>query len=111
MDKATEDILKEITGVIIKAVNPLKIILFGSYVRGNAASDSDLDLLIVEEHPFAPSRSRTKEIGNIHRLLKHIRIPVDILVYSNQEFYKWMDAKNHVIAHAAREGRVLYERT
>lgn len=110
MDKATEDILKEITRVIIEAVNPLKIILFGSHTRGNAAPDSDLDILIVEEYPFAPSRSRIKEIGNIHRLLKHIRVPMDILVYSNQEFHEWMNAKNHVIAHAAREGRVLYER-
>lgn len=111
MDKETEDILKEITRVIIEAVNPLNIILFGSYVRGNAASGSDLDFLIVEEYPFDLSRSRRKEIGNIHRLLKHVRIPMDILVYSKQEFYKWMDAKNHIIAHAVKEGRILYERT
>ncbi|MBI5875311.1 MAG: nucleotidyltransferase domain-containing protein [Deltaproteobacteria bacterium] len=111
MDKATEDILKEITHVIVEAVNPFKIILFGSHARGNAAPGSDLDFLIIEEYPFDPSRSRRKEIGDIHRLLKHVRMPMDILVYSKQEFYKWIGAKNHVIAHAAKEGRILYERT
>jgi hypothetical protein len=36
-------------------------------------------------------------------------IPIDFLVFTPQEIEKWKDSKNHVIAHALREGRKLYE--
>jgi hypothetical protein len=36
-------------------------------------------------------------------------IPIDFLVFTPQEIDEWKDVKNHVIAHALREGRTLYE--
>jgi hypothetical protein len=36
--------------------------------------------------------------------------PKDVLVYSREEFEKWQDSINHVVAIAVREGRLLYER-
>jgi predicted nucleotidyltransferase len=32
---------------ILKVTNPSRIILFGSYARGEASDDSDLDLLVI----------------------------------------------------------------
>jgi len=110
MIAVTEDMLKEITKKIVDAVNPVSIILFGSHARGNAGPGSDLDFLVVEEQPFGPGRSRRKEMSMLWRLLGEFRIPKDILVYSVEEINKWKTAKNHLIAHAIREGRVLYER-
>ncbi len=105
-----DDMLQEITRVIVEAVNPVKLILFGSYARGNANPSSDLDFLIVEEGLFDASRSRRKEIGRIHRLLRGVHVAMDILVFSQNEFDKWAPSKNHVISRAIREGRTLYER-
>ena len=110
MNTVNNDVLEEITQLIVMGVHPIKVILFGSYARGNAGKGSDLDFLIVEEVPFNATRSRRKEIGNIHRLLRGIRIPIDILVYSKDEFDKWTSSKNHVVARAVKEGRILYER-
>jgi predicted nucleotidyltransferase len=110
MIDVTEDMLKEITRKIVDAVNPVSIILFGSYARGNAGPDSDLDFLIVEEEPFGPGRSRRKEMVRVWKLLGEFRIPKDILVYSVEEIKKWKTAKNHLIAHAIREGKIMYER-
>ncbi len=39
--------LRLITERIVQQFQPLKIILFGSYARGDATTNSDLDLLIV----------------------------------------------------------------
>lgn len=111
MNTVTEDMLKEITKKIVDTVNPLKIILFGSYARGEGGPNSDLDFLIVEEGIFDASRSRRKEIGNIYRKLTAYDIPVDILLYSKNEFEEWKDGINHVIARANREGKVVYERS
>ena len=111
MDVVTEDSLREITQAIVDAVHPLKVILFGSYVKGHAGPDSDLDFMIIEEAPFDASRSRRREAGNIHRHLRGFRVPMDVLVYSKAEFDMWSGSRNHVVSRAAREGRVLYERT
>lgn len=111
MSAVTEDMLKEITKTIVDAVNPVKIVLFGSYARGNAGPDSDLDFLIIEDGVFDATRSRRKEIGNIHRRLLAYNVSMDILLYSKNEFDKWKNGINHVIARAHREGRIVYERS
>lgn len=110
MTTVTESTLSEIIGRIVEAVHPDKIILFGSYARGSAGPGSDLDLLIIEDREFGPHRSRRKETSMLWRILSGIRIAKDILVYSSDEVDKWKDTKNHIIAQALREGRVLYER-
>lgn len=109
MNLVTEETIQEITDAIVKTVKPAKIILFGSYARGNAAPRSDIDLLIIEDQPFTLGRSRRKESAMLWKILSRFRIAKDILVYSREEVDKWRDTKNHVIAQALREGRVLYE--
>lgn len=111
MIAVTEEIISAITRTIIESVHPLKIILFGSYARGDAGPGSDLDFLIVAEEPFGPERSRFRRVGDIYRKLPDYLVPVDILLYSNNEFDTWKDSINHVIARANREGKVIYEQS
>lgn len=40
------------------AASPARVIMFGSYARGSADSDSDLDFLAIEEH--AAKRAQVK---------------------------------------------------
>jgi len=110
MTPVTEDIISEMKDIIVDAVNPLKIILFGSYARGQVHPDSDLDFLIVDEHPFGHGRNRRKQMTKLWKMLAHFSMPKDILIYSNDEVEHWRDAKNHIISRAFREGKVLYER-
>ena len=111
MTPVTETLLQEMTDVIVEAVNPQRIILFGSHARGQAGPDSDLDLLVVEDHPFGPDRSRRQEMARIRKALSSFRIPKDILVYSADEVEKWRNSLNHVVSHSLREGKLLYERS
>jgi uncharacterized protein len=110
MTPVTDSLLEEMTKVISQAANPRRVILFGSHARGTAGPDSDVDLLIVEDEPFGLERSRRKEIARILRSLSSFNIPLDVLVYSTHEVEQWQATKNHVIAHATREGKVLYDR-
>ncbi len=34
---------------LVAAANPSKVILYGSYARGDATEDSDLDLMVIEQ--------------------------------------------------------------
>ena len=109
MLQVTEELLKEMTDLIVREVKPRKIILFGSHACGTARADSDLDFLVVEDGPFDAQRSRRAEMTRLGNIMFDYFIPIDFLVFTPQEIEQWKDTKNHVIAHALREGRMLYE--
>lgn len=109
MDNA-EDVLGEIVEEIVHEVSPERIYVFGSRARGDARPDSDLDLLVVEQGEFGPERSRRHEMSRLWRRLAQFRMPKDILVFSVDEVERWRGARNHVIARALREGRLVYDR-
>jgi len=91
---------------IVAAANPSRVILFGSYARGEANDDSDLDLMVVE--PVVEDRAA--EMIRLRRAVGRVGIGVDVLVYSDAEFDERKDWLSHVVYWAALEGKVLYER-
>ena len=87
-----------------KAADPVKIILFGSYARGDITEDSDLDFLIIEKEV----KARRMEMVRLRDVLSPLRIPVDVLVISEKTYEEWKDTPGTVIYEAALEGRVVY---
>ncbi len=110
MLKVTDQLIREMTDIIVREVNPRMLILFGSRARGDAQPGSDLDFLVVEDGPFGPGRTREAEMTRLWEIFFDYAVPLDFLVYSPEEIEKWKDAPNHVVAHALKEGKVLYER-
>jgi predicted nucleotidyltransferase len=108
---ASEQLLEDMVQAIVQEVGPRRIYLFGSYARGSPTANSDVDLLIVEDQKFGPDRNRWSELTRIRKALKPFRIPKDILVYSQDEFETWETSINHIVAHAVREEKLLYERS
>ena len=106
----TDELLKEMTNLIVHEVNPRKVVLFGSHARGTARPDSDLDFLVIEDGPFNAQRSRRAEMARLWRLLGEYFIAKDFLVYSPEEVAKFEGLETHVVHHALKEGKVLYER-
>ena len=92
------------TAILRDAVPEATIVLFGSRGRGEPRPDSDVDLLVVE--PVV--RSRRKEMARLADLLRPLRIPADVLVFSRAAFDKWSRIPGNVLYRAAREGKVLY---
>lgn len=90
---------------IVSAAQPRKVILFGSYARGDAREDSDLDLLVVERDIV----SRGEEMARLRGLIGAIGVGVDVLVCSEEEAEKKRDWCTSPIYWAFREGKVLYD--
>ena len=59
MPDVTDAILDRMIRTIVDEVDPEQVILFGSRARGDARSDSDIDLLIIESEPFGAAEART----------------------------------------------------
>ena len=90
---------------LVEGARPAKIILFGSYVRGDGREDSDIDLLVVEPNV----NSKRNEMVRLRRLLRPFRIPVDLIVVSEKEFNDWGHLAGTILYWANTEGRVLHE--
>ena len=110
MESITEKLVKEITEIIFQEINPKQVILFGSQARGEARAESDLDFLIVQDQPFTPTQTRRQQMARLWRRLAHFPLSQDFLIFTPEEVEEWRHSKNHVIARALREGKLVYER-
>ncbi len=104
MEPITGELIQEIKNRIIRGVHPEMIILFGSYAYGNPTKDSDLDLLVI----LLTKEPMHKRGLQIRKLLRDIRIPKDILVYTPQEVEKWKNASAAFVTSIIRKGKVIY---
>ena len=99
----SEETLERLTAAIVKAVEPVRIILFGSAARGEMRAKSDLDILVV----IADGEHRGRSAEAIYCAKR----PLDLVVATESDIERQRDAPWYVIAPALREGRVLYDRT
>lgn len=102
-----EDVIDVVAERLVQvAPRGSRVILFGSYARGQAGEHSDLDFLVVE--PCVKSRfaemSRLRE--EVEFLVRPLRVGVDVLVATEETFDYWRDTPNTVYYRAAREGKV-----
>ena len=103
----SNDAIAQAVRILVDAAKPIKVILFGSYATGNAQDDSDVDLLVVERG----LRNTRAEMVRLRNLVRPLRIPVDIIVVSEDEFSDWAHLTGTVLHWAATEGRVMHEAT
>jgi predicted nucleotidyltransferase len=111
MVEVTEEVIQEIVRRFVSVSDPRQIVLFGSWARGDADADSDVDLLVVEDGPFSAENSRRDAAVRLDRALRGLRVPVDILVFTPAEIEQWSRSVNHVVFDALHEGRLLYDRS
>lgn len=84
-----------------------QIILFGSHARGRAQEDSDIDLCVIT----GPSGTRRLDLmRQLRRIIAPIvSVPVDILVYDQDEFDERAGNRSTLEYRIRTEGVRLYE--
>jgi predicted nucleotidyltransferase len=100
-----EKIIAEMVRRIVEKFSPEKIILFGSYARGEAGKDSDVDLLVIL--PFiGPKR---KKMVEIRICLAGLGPAKDVIVATPEEVANRGNQIGTILRPALAEGKVLYE--
>jgi predicted nucleotidyltransferase len=92
---------------LVTQFHPEKIILFGSWARGNAGPESDVDLLVVMR--YAGSR-RAKQV-ELRNAIYRVQCPKDVVVATPDELIRKRYIAGTIVRSATEEGKVLYEKS
>lgn len=85
--------------------HPERVVLFGSYARGEATEDSDVDILVIMDH----DKSRNVDQAIAIRLQRDASFPMDLLVKRPSEVAKRSAMNDTFIRSILESGEVLYE--
>ncbi len=81
------------------------VLLFGSQARGDVTVHSDIDIIIIKD-----TQKRYKDRVKVLLTATKPRIPVDLIVYTPQEFRHMVRVGNRFVEKALRDGVVLYDK-
>lgn len=106
-EKITPELIDYIVEKIVRKIHPEKVILYGSYARGDFHKHSDLDLFIVKDGD-EPSRQQERLVDD---LLMGRLFPADIRVRKPAEVDWNFRAQNpFYLHHIFKHGKVLYDK-
>lgn len=98
--------LSQIVDIIVSSIAPDKVILFGSYAKGNYSKDSDIDILILKK-----GLKNEREVMNdlyMKFFDRKISIPVDLIATDNEKYDKLGNDIGYIYKTIKREGKVIY---
>lgn len=103
--RQVEQVLPEIVRRLREALAPMTIYLYGSCAYGMVGPDSDVDLLVVVPES---ERSFFERGAAAYRALRRIGVPVDVQVYTRQEFEDRAALPVSFERTVRTKGRILY---
>ncbi len=106
MSLIDKDILYEIAERLKKVYHPKRIYLFGSYAWGAPTKESDMDIAVIIEQSNEKSYKRV-QAGL--RELWSIPKPIDLLVYTEEEFNEKSSHPSTLQYQIKNKGKNLYE--
>jgi len=91
----------------IEVARPSRVFIFGSWARGEATADSDLDLAVL-----VPDE-RKSEIPDlwrqISRQLEPMRMSIDLILVTEEYFAKFRTSINSIYYKIANQGKLVHE--
>jgi uncharacterized protein len=91
----------------IEIAHPSRVFVFGSWARGEATIDSDLDLAVL-----LPERRRCEipELERqIRRKLETTRMSIDLVMVTEDYFSQFRSSINSLYYKIANQGKLVYE--
>lgn len=104
----SKKLINEIKNRLVNVYDPLEIYLFGSYAWGHPDDESDLDFLIVVPHSDVKNYKRSIPAS---WALMDVFAPMDILVYTKEEFDNKLQERSTLCFKVKNKGEKLYARS
>jgi predicted nucleotidyltransferase len=102
----SQEEIEEIVSKIVATYGPDKILVFGSYAKGNPTDRSDLDLLVIKDSEL-PQQLRGQ---NVRRLFYGSPVPIELQFYSTEEIEDQTRQQFSFLSRIVKSGKELYSR-
>ena len=99
-----QEAIDQVVEQIVEKFKPQKIILFGSYARGNPLPESDVDMLVIMD-------TSLKEVQQAIQICQQIeyRFGLDLIVHTPQYLAERLKMGDWFLRDVLKEGNILYE--
>ncbi len=88
-------------------LKPEKIILFGSYAKGNPDPDSDVDILVIQKTQKKPAERVSQALHSVWGSIPHI----EAQIVTPEEFQLAINQNRFFITQEVlKHGKVIYEK-
>ena len=103
-ERIPQEAIDEVVRQIAEKFHPQKIILFGSYARGNPRPESDVDILVVMD-------TELKESQQSLQIRRHLNLffGLDIILYTTKRLKERIAMGDSFVQDILEEGKVMYE--
>lgn len=101
---ATMEEIEEFARNLVREFQPHKIILFGSYARGTATQDSDVDLFII-----LPFKGKPVFKSVEMRLKLRPPFPMDLIVKTPEKVKERLAMGDSFVQEVLEKGKILYD--
>jgi uncharacterized protein len=102
--------IQEVTNIIVKEIQPEKVLLFGSYASGLPDSGSDIDILVVVDKDLEKKSRMEAMMTLLKTALANLLFAKDFKMYSLKEYNELKKNKLSFLYNALRNAKTLYER-
>lgn len=107
LDSTTAQTIRE---CLIATIDPSRIIVFGSFARGDATEDSDIDIAAITDRASATRANLIQSRVALREALKGSGLAIDFILQSTEQFAAACQLKGSIQDSIATEGVVIYER-
>jgi len=96
--------IRDLSSQIARALNPDRIILFGSHAYGQPSKDSDVDILVVLPFEGKPVREAIEIRSKVNA-----EMPLDLIVRTPEQLADRLAQNDWFMREIVEKGRTLYE--
>jgi len=105
MSRLSPEEIQRLVDRIVLRTRPKKVVVFGSYAKGAATSDSDLDIMLVQDTDLPMAR----RADDLAPLLSSGWISVDVHVYTPDEVEEYAKDRFSFVSSALASGKTAFE--
>ena len=104
LESVNKALLRQLAAEIRKEIPEAEVRLFGSHARGEARSDSDIDLLITVTDDWLSQHNRFEVLDRLRWRLSQPLRPVDLLLFSRSQVEQRQGLHSSVVHQAYTHG-------
>ncbi|MDR2616967.1 MAG: nucleotidyltransferase domain-containing protein [Endomicrobium sp.] len=112
--KEVEEYLEKVIAKLKSRVSPYKIVLFGSYAKGEVKPDSDIDLMVILDSDYLPKGydDMMRIQTGVRDIIRYDRYKydMDLKVFTRAEYKKLKDRDSFFVWEVERTGETIYEK-